>query len=121
MLVEMVRLRRSGAKLKHDEVRAATPIRGELSVYVHRGAVLASMLVDNHHADEIPPLEAPRITRMKGSSFLLVGVERVHHRQETEHYPQAWWYRLPAEPEPIDLMVPTLSREEKRLARLERG
>jgi len=121
MLVEMVRLRRGGAKLKPDEVRSATPVRGELSVYVQRGTVQASMLLGNTREDEVPPLESPRITRMKGSSFLLVGIERIAYRKEIQLYPQAWWCRLPAELDPISLTVPTLTREEKRLARLERG
>jgi len=84
--------------------------------------VMASMLLRDSRQAEIPLLEAPRITRMRGSSFLLVGLERVDHRKETHHYPQAWWCRLPAEAQGPRLnLSPTLNREKKRQARMERG
>lgn len=117
----MIKLRRAGEKRPRDEVRAAASTRGELSVYVYRGVRSAFLHPAGGRGDPLV-LEACVLTRMRGASFIVAGVEVRHYRGEEHREEQAWWCRLPAgaEDAPLDLS-PVLSREEKRAVRAERS
>ena len=99
MLVEMVKLRQSGRKFTREELRGRTPVRGDLSIYIQREMLVAAVLPEKRLPDDIPTLEEPRLTRMTGDSFVLVGFERISKRRSGDHerYAQAWWCRLPRE------------------------
>lgn len=112
----MVRLRRNGAKLSRDEVRACRPVRGDLSVHMHRGVRQAILLPAEGRADPLV-LEDCILTQMRGESFLVVGHEVEFRRGDTLRSEQAWWCRLPdgmAMPPGLDV---TPTREERRAAR----
>lgn len=107
MLVEMVMLRHGGAKLTREQLRARTPVRGELSLFERRQIRMASVLPEGKRLpDTIPTLEEPLLTRIRGESFVLVGYESFHVRGETKRYAQAWWCRLPGARVPEDLVSP---------------
>ena len=76
-------------------MRTAEPVRGDLSVYIHRGFLSAFLLPAIGQADPLV-LEACVLTRMRGASFIVVGREVEHNRGEEHRCEQAWWCRLPA-------------------------
>ena len=122
MLIEMVKLRQSGRKCSSEEVHARVPVRGQLSIYMKRETLMASVLPEKPQPYDIPFLEEPRITRLRGDSFVLVGYEQVNARRAGARHPQAWWCRLPGGPARPNLPLDaTLGREERRVARAERG
>ena len=111
MLVDVVALRRDGAKLPRDVVLAATPIRGHLRIQTFRAGP--------HRAPDIPAetvqalltedpgatwpcllsLAQVRITSLQGLSFVVVGTEQVGHPTLGRRKPQAWWCRAVLEDE----------------------
>lgn len=121
MLVDLVKLRHDGVKRAREEVRTAQPMRGDLSVYVYRGVRSAFLHPTEGRHDPLM-LEACLLTRMRGASFVVIGHEVEHYRGEVRRHEQAWWCRLPAQgtDRVIDYGA-TLNREERRLARAERG
>lgn len=104
MLVEMVMLRTGGQKLSREQLRSRVPVRGDLSMFERRHVAMAAVLPEGKRLpDNIPTLEEPRLTRIRGESFVLVGYESFHLRGETKRYRQAWWCRLPGARVPGDL------------------
>jgi len=121
MLVDLVKLRHDGVKRTREEVRIGRPMRGDLLVYVYRGVRTAFLHPTEGRHDPLM-LEACLLTRMRGASFIVIGQEVEHYRGEVRRHEQAWWCRLPAQgEEPAIDYSATLSREERRLARAERG
>jgi hypothetical protein len=124
MLVEMVKLRQMGRKCSREQLRAQVPVRGDLSVYVRHSLLMAAVLPEL--SADVQTLQEPRLTRMRGDSFVVVGYEQADMRSKegVTRHPQAWWCRLPGGPaearSALDLGV-RLSREERRVARAERG
>lgn len=107
MLVEMVMLRARGEKLSREQLRTCAPVRGNLSMFERRRIRMAAVLPDGPCVPEsFPTLEEPRLTRIRGESFVLVGYESFHARGETKRYRQAWWCRLPGARVPADLSPP---------------
>jgi hypothetical protein len=95
MLVEMVRLRHGGGKLPRETVLASTPMRGELTVEVRDGVVRAILLPDAKLPDDMPVLQDCRMTRLRGSSLVLVGRVLTSRRRGAALVEQAWWCWLP--------------------------
>lgn len=106
MLVDVVPLLRDGAKLPRDVVRTITPIRGYLTIGMHRSgagrrpdspAEITSATVSNQPSGVWPWLlviENARITTLKGAALVVVGAERLGHPTTGRLVPQAWWCRL---------------------------
>jgi hypothetical protein len=106
MLVDMKPLRCDGAKLLPAAVQASPAIRGELTIFTTRddpmrapgmpGATTCATLMKSL-PDELPEyqgLSDVRITRMRGSEFVLVGSQRVGHPTLGHRIRQAWWCRV---------------------------
>jgi hypothetical protein len=99
MLVEVVRLRRDGAKLPPEEVRAAKPLRGLLTidaVTVGSPRVVSDLArlwrhPDTDDSETVDGLECARVSRVGGDVLLVVGFER---RRDNPGHLQAWWCRV---------------------------
>jgi hypothetical protein len=104
MLVDVVCLRRDGAKLPPEEVRAAKPVRRLLTIDTMtpgspspESARLCSdvaRLWRCENADSAEPvdgLECASVSRIGGDGLLVVGVEC---RSNSSGHPQAWWCRV---------------------------
>jgi hypothetical protein len=102
MLVDVIPLRRKGVKRSTDELRAATPIRGYLTVdTVTKGPAQARLgslpnelacLWRSDLVHEPVPLVAlnnVRVTRVGGDALLVTGVEKT--REAPDGHPQSWW------------------------------
>lgn len=102
MLVDVICLRHNGTKRPADELRAATPIRGYLTVdTISQGPVQARIgrlptelarLWRSDLGDASTPLVAldcARVTRVGGDALLVVGVEKT--AESPNGRPQAWW------------------------------
>lgn len=105
MLVDVTRLRRAGEKIPDTEVRTAVPARGRLCSWSYSGyvagkiariqAVTLTKSGDASGEAMLPPLHHFRVTRIRGSALLLVGVEEIEiRRRHVEEYRQAWLCRL---------------------------
>jgi hypothetical protein len=88
MLVEMVRLRSEGVKLTREQVRAAPVWRNELWMYRIDGTVRAIFGSESNY------LEPAAIIVMRGTDFLVVGMETIGMWGAQREVPQAWWCRL---------------------------
>jgi hypothetical protein len=103
MLVDVVRLRSRGERISRGDVKAATPLRGQLTVFVrrdlHRNVQVVCAMIEGHQITDwpIPALDHMRLTRMHKDSFVLVGFEEVGQRKLVETFPQAWWCRVVCE------------------------
>ena len=103
VLVDVVELRRRGLRRPSEELRAAVPVRGVLSMKPSRGiwadgqrhAPLLAMLL----APELPehllePLDQARVTRIRQGALLIVGLQEVVRPiRRVDHCRQAWWVR----------------------------
>ncbi|HMC16277.1 MAG TPA: hypothetical protein VKI18_11630 [Albitalea sp.] len=110
MLVEVVCLRRAGAKLPPEELRAATPVRRLLTIdtvpvrrYGSQSDLAPSVVArlwrcefsgTDEPADD---LECAHVSRVGGDGLLVVGVES---RGSASAHAQAWWCRLILDSEP---------------------
>ena len=100
MLVELVCLRRDGAKLPPEEVRAAKPLRGLLTidaVTAESSRVVTDIARLWRHpvtddSESVDGLECARVTRVGGDVLLVVGFER--RRDKPAGQLQAWWCRV---------------------------
>jgi hypothetical protein len=113
-----------GRKCTREQLHAQAPLRGDLSVYVRHSILMAAVLPEL--SADVLTLEEPRLTRMRGDSFVVVGFEQVDMRSKegVTRYPQAWWCRLPGGPQtakPALNLGAALTREERRVARAERS
>ena len=93
MLVEVVRLREDGAKLSREQLRSAKAFVAELWMFRMANGVV--------RANYGPPggscscyLEPAAIVTLRGSEFLIVGLETVGKFGQQRQVPQAWWCRL---------------------------
>ena len=104
MLVDVVCLRREGVKLQPDEIRAATPVRGYLTIdTVTIGPPVAEVPCQRKDvarlwspADSCPVdgLECARVSRVGGDALVLVGVETRPGELDDLGHPQAWYCRV---------------------------
>lgn len=99
MQVAVVRLRYNGHKLPKDQLQQIPPICGTLSIDREldrrRGRWMAkAWLLSELHDPLIPTLRDARLVRLRGSAFVLVGLEELFMRKQELHLPQAWWCRL---------------------------
>src|SRR5258706_14535877 len=103
MLVDVVCLRRDGAKLPSEEVRAAKPVRrlltidtvavGRRSAESDRFRSVVAQLWRCEFSDTAEPadgLECAQVSRVGGDGLLVIGVES---RGSGPGHPQAWWGR----------------------------
>lgn len=105
MFVDVIRLRRAGAKLSDADVKIAVPVRGHLCNWsytagyrtgkaVRVDAVTRTATGDASGSPLLPPPHHFRVTRFKGFGMVLVGLEEIGtRRNHIEEYPQAWFCR----------------------------
>jgi hypothetical protein len=102
MLVDVVCLRRMGARLPRDEVRNAPPIRGVLSVASSHGVNASGRWRATHaqlHVSSVallPHLVDAVVTKIEGNSFLIAGSEVICKPGPGASFQsrQTWWCRL---------------------------
>ncbi|HEX6706698.1 MAG TPA: hypothetical protein VF169_18210 [Albitalea sp.] len=104
MLVDVVCLRREGVKLQPEEIRAATPVRGYLTIdTVNLGPPVPEAPCQRKNvarlwsaADSCPVdgMECARISRVGGDALVLVGVETRPGELEEIGHPQAWYCKV---------------------------
>lgn len=99
MQVSVVRLRYNGHKLPKAQLQQIPPIRGTLNIDRERDRyreqwVAKAWLLSDRHDVLIPTLRDARLVRLRGSAFVLVGLEELFMRKQEMHLPQAWWCRL---------------------------
>ena len=104
MLVDVVCLRREGVKLPPEEIRAATPVRGYLTIdTVTVGPPVAEAPCQRKEVarlwnaiDSCPVdgLECARVSRVGGDALVLVGVETRPGELDDLGHPQAWYCRV---------------------------
>ncbi len=106
MLVEVIRLRHLGAKLPKDQL--GQPVRGSLELEPQPGAPLANGTAGSHlvvfaslrdaaGSDLLPPLRDVIVTRVRGDSLVLLGLEvRAGPMRSSSATLQAWACRLVA-------------------------
>jgi hypothetical protein len=100
--VDVVRLRRAGAKLPSGEVKAAVPIRAELRISTFNGfnqhgqpirSTSAQLLDDEHHV--VSTMARAEVTSMSGDSFIVIGTEvTAPEIGAGEERQQSWWCRV---------------------------
>lgn len=93
MLVEVIRLREEGLKLSREKLRGAEVFEAELWMFRMANGVV--------RANYGPPggsctcfLEPAAIVTMRGTDFLVVGLETIGKYGAQRQVPQAWWCRL---------------------------
>ncbi|MBK6616326.1 hypothetical protein [Ottowia sp.] len=105
MLVDVVELRYRGAKRSRDDVKAATPIRGLLSLTAARpgwhpnkvqAPLLAGLVLPGAAQWALSPLDHARVTTIRNGSLVVVGLQEVPHGRNWDTFPQAWWCRIVA-------------------------
>lgn len=109
MLVDVVLMRRGGNKLPAEQIKAAAPIRGRLQIYTrpwretwapHQPQVLTTFaqlydhLEDDPIAQPVLKLRDAHVNAWKGSTFVLVGLERSGPELREIDEAQAWLCRL---------------------------
>ena len=103
MLVDVVELRRGGARRSIEEVKAARPVRGWLTLDPSRpgwhsgqrnAPMLASLLIPGTCEWAIEPLDHARVVKIARGAMLMVGLqERSRPVRLVEQVRQAWWVR----------------------------
>jgi hypothetical protein len=109
MLVDVILMRCEGKKLPTDAIRAATPLRGYLSMHTFRNRIV-------HPNDEPPWLVEAAVTVQPsrpslsnrplatlarawvkdslGEHMLILGRESYGNPSAHQWHPQAWWLRV---------------------------
>jgi len=115
MLVDVVRLRRAGVRLPPEEVKQATPLRGQLQLGMERSAayyrvkytapLLAGVLRLDKTEWALPPLCSARVMKINSRGMLIVGLEElsIDGGRHFDRVRQAWWVRVvnePTQPDP---------------------
>lgn len=106
MLFAVVQTHRHGVRLSRDEIRAAEAIVGKLEITdwlqgsaagrAIRVAKLTHPTVD-YFPQLLNPLFDPRIVRMTGQGFLLVGLQiHTDGQMKAIEAAQGWWVRFPS-------------------------
>lgn len=105
MWVDAVELRVGGEKRSLADVRAAMPVRADLSMTAARpgwyrgqrdAPLLAALWLDDG-TRAFEPLDRAAVTQIKGFELLIVGVQpfaRSRRHKDLVLVPQAWWCRL---------------------------
>ncbi len=98
MQIVGVELRVTGMKLTRNEVREAKTHPGELFVDSGTAYLCGGPRPGEWpgHGHVLPALYDARLTRLRGDSFVIVGLYRrdcIHVHADS---PQAWWCQLPA-------------------------
>lgn len=104
MLVEVVRLREDGVKLTREQIRAAQAWRVDFWMFRMNGVVRANYGPAGGSCTYF--LEPAAIVSMRGTEFLVVGLERVGKWGAERLVPQAWWCRLAGSLTATDLGPP---------------
>jgi hypothetical protein len=102
MLVDVVTLRERGVPLPREQVLAATPHRGHLSVarpakgYPRKAYLMhrEEQLFAKDRSCVLLPLTGVVLTKLAHDSFVLAGTETIEHYAERHEYAQAWWCRI---------------------------
>ncbi len=103
MLVDVIRMRREGARIPSETLKAATPVRGHLSVVSRmsrsrrQDSVMLALLLDvtSKLEEVLPPLDEVRLTALRGDEFVLQGFEEVlRGRRLVDNCVQSWWCKL---------------------------
>ena len=93
MLVECIRLRMGGVKLRAEE--RAPPVRGHLRVELGTARVTSHPTSPPTVGDLVAPLEYCHLHRISSDDLVLLGVEPVGWPQRYgATQPQAWWCRI---------------------------
>lgn len=101
MLVDVVCLRNKGVKRGREEVLLTRPVRGDLTLHapcklhMARPRPAAELLSgDGIGRHVLPPLDPARVSRIRGESFVVVGVEEYEGVGKVRlRFAQAWWCR----------------------------
>jgi hypothetical protein len=109
MLVDVIQMRFQGTKLSLDELRAARPTRGILTVQTHtpgrineRGTAYATLTSARTSDALIPVLRDTSIRSLKGKEFVLHGFQTTAPPiGSSQTCPQAWWCKLVEDAEPV--------------------
>lgn len=100
--VDVVRLRKAGAKLDSQAVKSATPLRAVLSISTFNGfdqhaqpvrSTSAQLLDDDGQV--LSTMERAEDTHMAGDAFVVSGIEcHAPAVGAGERWPQSWWCRV---------------------------
>ena len=108
MLVDVVLMRRDGAKLSAETMQQAAPVRGNLALravpwrsHIRPDLPLVPTVFASLHPDAdlreptlLPSLREARIQRLEGNAFVVVGIHSHGNYLREVDYPQAWACRL---------------------------
>lgn len=105
MLVDVVELRHRGVKRPRAQVLADKPVRAVLTLQAGRpgwhagqrnAPLLAGLLVPGETNWAREPLDPARVTAIKGTSLLIVGMQEIpiYGGRQVEVHRQAWWCRI---------------------------
>lgn len=103
MLFAVVQTHRKGVKLSRDEIRAATPVIGNLILSDWREGNAANRAIRvatlkhpkiEYYPALLQPIFDPVLVRMTSVGFLIVGMEYRPEGDETIETVQGWWVRF---------------------------
>jgi hypothetical protein len=108
MLVDVVLMRRDGAKLSTEAMQQAAPVRGHLALravpwrsHIRPDLPLVPTVFASLYADPdlrepalLPSLREACIQRLEGNAFVVVGLHSQGSYLREVDYPQAWACRL---------------------------
>ena len=106
MWVDAVRMRNAGHKLSPEDLRTATPVRGQLWLTKFRPAVdnsttplMAALIVDSAHV--WPVLDWAVVRSIRNGQLVVTGVEDLGSGpKRVQNYRQSWWCRIVTEAAP---------------------
>ena len=109
MLVDAVLMRFGGHKLSNQELQAATPVRGILTLDASKPiraedkpVVYATLTNSKMSEALLPALRHAYIDKLKGNSFIVHGEETTAPKVGSSvTLPQAWWCRLVEDAETV--------------------
>jgi hypothetical protein len=103
LLVDVLLLRRDGARVRRDELRAATPVRGTLQL----GPELPSPFRRRREPPRfaglirpgavdwaLPVLHEAIVTRIRGSQMVIASMEEIERHHRVDRFRQAWLVRV---------------------------
>ena len=98
MLVDVIFLRREGAKLPREDILAASPRRALLRAHRYGSALTVQLLPVTDEliapGTHIPALHEAKLQRLSGQDIVLIGLEFVGMYHERRQVPQAWWCKV---------------------------
>ena len=124
MLVQALCLRRAGAKLSRAELRAATPLVGELHFLANeyqgrdgRGRQVCHLMPVTGAFPPIVELFDAKVVKIEDRGVLIAGTEESWNRKQRRTFPQAVW-AWPFHPSAQVLLSPAASDAVPRDERL---